>query len=180
MYEHLPPPVVPGPGLRLSIPKRSLTRLPRPPPASPPVQVFVSTPARNYTSRDWEAFLSDLGHTQALGIWQTMNAKHVNMAQQRAPGVATHSITSHGVPTLEHLVYPDALTKGYEKVATSQGTGDGDGTVNLESLQVPGRFWAAQQGGHPLTLFNVSGVSHYGMISNKDVFAYIKDKVLGM
>ena len=53
--------------------------------------------------------------------------------------------------------------------------GDGDSAVNIESIQYTMKQW---QGEENIYYYNVSGVTHFGMMSNQDVFQYIA-RVIG-
>jgi len=141
--------------------------------------VLVSTATKNYTTADWAAFLSDLGHTQAVDIIRHLDSLGVNMAQQRPPDdVRMHVITSSGVPTPESFTFDGSFAPGYKKVPKHVGNGDGDGTVNLQSLLLPHTTWSNASGS--LSFFNVTGVSHFSMVSDEHVLAYVREQVLGL
>jgi len=144
-----------------------------------PSEVLVTTDERNYTSSEWLSFLDDLGHTQAAAITRHMDALGVNAQQQTAPRVRTHLITSHGVATARGYKFKGRFKPGYEEAATEVINGDGDGTVNLESLLLPLTKWG-DNAGAPVDQFNVSGVDHFSMVSDPSVLAYLKTKVLGL
>lgn len=135
-------------------------------------KVIVTTDARTYTSADWHQMLLDLGHTQAAAILSHLHASKQSLVELGPPNVTTHVVYSHGVKTDEGYVYSGAFAPAYQKVATKIISGDGDGTVNLLSLQLPQRKWKGKQP-YPLSFWNVSGVAHLDMISNPRVLAYI-------
>ena len=140
---------------------------------------LVRTASKNYTADDWQTFLADLGHTQAAAIGRALDARRLSMKALRAPGVKTHVVTSAGVKTPLEYVFEGSLEPGYRKTPQEVINGDGDGTVNLQSLLLPQTGWADNSGA-PLLFFNVSGVEHFSMVSDSRVLGYIKSEVLGL
>ncbi len=92
--------------------------------------VILRTPDKNYTIADRSAFFRDLGYPHAVQMYEDITTADYALEH---PGVDFHCIYSHGVETPLTYVYnqdPTSTVKHAEIVY-----GDGDGTVNVESLQ---------------------------------------------
>jgi len=140
--------------------------------------VLVATPHTNYSASEWPRMLRDLNLTQALAILQRLEAHGLKTHQLQPPEVPTHLLWSSGLPTLQTLRYNVDLHAGYDAPPASVANGDGDGTVNMESALYGPRLFG-DNGGQPLTAWNVSGVSHFAMVSDARVLAHL-DTLLGL
>lgn len=76
---------------------------------------------------------------------------------ERNLGVAIHCLYSGGIATPQRLVYDFAATFPDSQPIVEMG--DGDGTVNLRSLEACGR-WRHVQRAHPVNLTYYDDVLH--------------------
>ena len=89
--------------------------------------------------------------------------------------MTTHVIYSNGVKTPEKFHFEKDLDETFDHSPPMQtDMGDGDGTVNLQSV-----LWAqtAWQGMPNLSFFNVSGASHFGLMTDSTVLGYVKQLI---
>jgi len=131
------------------------------------------TDSKNYTTRDMPDFLADLGLDQALFSWKRLNSSGLRTAQLPPPGVPTLLLTSYGVDTPRTVQWKGTFARGYDQKPASTINGDGDGTVNVESLLWAKKAWASQPGG--VQLVAVQGVTHFGMLSDPTVITTLKE-----
>jgi len=133
--------------------------LPTPGPLSPWAgKVLVRTPDRDYTADDVDDFLEDVGYA----VGPKVHARIRRLIPDAAvdPGVNSTCLYSLGVATPLRLDY----SKDWAK-APKVHTGDGDGTVNAESLRVC-EAWASDA----VTFANLT---HSGMIADPRVIDLI-------
>lgn len=140
--------------------------------------VLVATPSRNYTASDIPHMLQVLNLTQAGAILSRLEDEGLKTHQLQPAGVDTHLIWSYGVKTQLQLRYNSDLHAGFDKPATAQGTGDGDGTVNIES-SLFGYALFGNNEAKAITYRNFSGPTHNGIIGEAAVMAYV-DVLLGI
>lgn len=91
--------------------------------------VLMRNKDKAYTVRDYRQFFDDIQYPIGYQMWLDV---HNLTSPLVAPGVEVHCLHGHKVNTLERIDYqsgkfPDAKPKPFN--------GDGDGTVNLRSLQ---------------------------------------------
>ena len=88
----------------------------------------------------------------------------------RELGVPIYCFYSGGVPTAERLVYDSmSMIRGSEPRLE---TGDGDGTVNLRSLEACRRWMDVQQR-HPVNVTYYPGVEHKALLHHHDLISDI-------
>ena len=97
-----------------------------------------------------------------------MEEAHYDMLD-RELGVPIYCFYSGGLPTAERLVY-DSMSKIWDSEPRVE-TGDGDGTVNLRSLEACKR-WKDVQKRHPVEVKYYKGVEHKALLHHPDL---IKD-----
>jgi len=143
-----------------------------PDPAAFGDEPLVFTPSRNYSAGEIVDMNRAMNNTQAIEAYENLKEHGWSTTHAQAPGVITHVLYSHGVKTAKQFAYHTELDADFPHSAPdSKVYGDGDQAVNIESIQYTMKRWAGIEGIH---YFNVSGVSHFGMMSNQDVFQYIK------
>lgn len=133
---------------------------------------IVTTPSANYSAAERRNMLQDLGLDQARDIYDHLGSAHDLLDDLADPRVPTHLICSKGVKTPERYHFPGDFKPGYDATPKSVDYGDGDGTVNLASLQYGATLWNETD-----TLW-VTGVSHFGMTSHPEVLARVNAIVL--
>ncbi|XP_024935900.1 group XV phospholipase A2 isoform X2 [Cephus cinctus] len=92
-------------------------------------EVLVQTQLRNYTFKDMKDFLIDINVPNG---WEFRKDTEKYQLDFTAPGVELHCLHGVKVDTVERLYYkPGTSVDGYPQLIP----GDGDGTVNLRSLE---------------------------------------------
>jgi lysophospholipase III len=110
-----------------------------------PDEVLVHTKKRNYTHSQMSEFFDDIGYPQA---WE-MRKDNIKFVENfAAPNVEIHCLYSSKRPTIEGLIYKDDVTGNPDLVM-----GDGDGSVNIRSLEGC-TYWRGLQK-QPITTLNV-------------------------
>ncbi|OQV19903.1 Group XV phospholipase A2 [Hypsibius exemplaris] len=131
-------------------------------------RIFVSTPAKNYSLANMEEFFVDLGYPEGWEMYQ----RTANILNLKPPGVPMYCMYGVGVNTPETMVYgPGKFPDKNPNVVF----GDGDGTVNRESLEYCDN-WNDPEDNDPMTsatLFPFQGVTHMTVLSDKAVLAEI-------
>jgi len=97
---------------------------------------LVFTPSRNYTASDYQALFQATGNFQE-GYERYRLVANLT-ANLDAPGVLTHHLYGVGVDTPQAFIYSSDNDFDTQPQKT---LGNGDGTVNLVSLQSPGVRW---------------------------------------
>jgi len=144
---------------------------------------IIETPTANYTARDWGRMMSDLGLNQTREIMTHISKVGMSAGQlfnQGWPGVPTFVVTSHGVKTRNHFLYKTPFSHDHVVQPDIVGYGEGDGVVDLQSLLWPEMSGQWKCNACPLQFFNVSGVEHFGMVSEPSVLKYLSTTVLGL
>jgi len=107
--------------------------LPHPSLWHPKDSVFLSTPKRNFTSQDYGQFFDALKFP--VGKINHDNVVHLT-DNLTFPGVNVLCIYSKGVETMAELIYDDDDNFVNGEQPKRRRFGDGDGSVNLESLKL--------------------------------------------
>jgi len=126
--------------------------------------VIVRTDKRNYTAADYEDFFDDIGYS--VGKLVLPRVLKLIPDPLTGPGVPVTCMYSHGVKTPAQFVYKDDFDTTPEEI-----DGDGDGTVNIDSLSVCAQ-WASTQN-ETVSTMTFDGVDHTGMITNATSIASV-------
>ncbi|KAH7665033.1 lysophospholipase III protein [Dioscorea alata] len=121
---------------------------------------LVITEKKSYMASDIPEFLMDIGFGEGVCPYKTRIVPLLDSL--KAPGVPVTCIVGTGVETPEMLVYGD---EGFD-VQPRIFYGDGDGSVNIESLLALKSLWSGLEGEHKLRVINVSGVSHMSLVKD--------------
>ncbi|KAL8141074.1 hypothetical protein V2J09_007095 [Rumex salicifolius] len=121
---------------------------------------LVITPNANYTAGDILRFLNDIGCAQ--GVRRYVQRILPLIKTLEAPHVPVTCLVGSGVPTAETLVYGEG---GFDE-QPEMVYGDGDGTVNMESLVAPEREWDGDRN-QTVKVIKFPGVSHTGILQDK-------------
>jgi len=126
--------------------------------------VLVSTPSRNYTAAEYSDLFSRIGYTDGYEVYNYV-AQSVTPTFPPA-GVRTYCFYGTNVPTPETYVYDQDLNAG-NSIGMTQHTlmGDGDGTVNLVSLQVCKQFATSTK--------EFSDINHQAIIEDSTVLLHV-------
>jgi len=136
-------------------------------------QVLVTTPSRNYTAQDYDAFYDDIGHSAGKKLMKRVQAL---TSSAKAPGVDVVCMYSSGVDTPLHFHYGK---DGFDKppVVTN---GDGDGTVNTLSLRICDEWTKPGAQTRSAKVQRFSKVTHKEMLTDPGVLKAVSSTELGM
>lgn len=135
--------------------------------------VLASTPSRNYTAADIPGLISvigkEAGGDQTVSLFKKLQNPFGDM--QRPPvNVPVHNWYSTGVATAESYVYSKDITEGFNQAPKKTIFGEGDGIVNLVSLQHAELEWPTSDN-QTLDTQVFPNCSHFGMLSDDRVLA---------
>ena len=133
---------------------------------------MVVTPSRNYTVAEIPEMLETLGLSQTRALYVNGGQKGLLAAQLKPPTCPTHVIYSNGKDTPYRFFYDKDFGHGYDEAPARQLMGDGDGTVNLESLQFAERNWPSSVNA---TFYMQKDLVHADTISNPVILGRIID-----
>ncbi|PPD68886.1 hypothetical protein GOBAR_DD34230 [Gossypium barbadense] len=122
-----------------------------------PGKALVITPNKAYSAHDIPEFLNDIGYPE--GVIPYISRILPMTESLAAPNVGLTCIFGTGVKTPETLLYAKA---GFDKQPEAV-YGDGDGTVNLESLSALESLWAFEKN-QSLKVIRMSGISHTSIL----------------
>lgn len=130
-------------------------------------EVLVETTARQYTYGQMEDFFRDLQYPTG---WEMRKDTIQYAANFTPPGVEIHCIYGHNVDTVEKIRYKKSdVPDGKPDLIM----GDGDGTVNLRSLEGCMKWEMLQT--QPVTTVPLKDVDHMSILSDGRVVKYIAD-----
>lgn len=111
--------------------------LPHPTLWRPSDEIFLSTPRRNFTANDYDAFFEALRFPIGK-INHDSSLKDMGDVGDRlpSPGVDVACVYSKGVRTMARLIYEDDARFLEGEQPSSYEYSDGDGSVNLDSLRL--------------------------------------------
>ncbi|XP_076449168.1 lysosomal phospholipase A and acyltransferase-like [Babylonia areolata] len=131
-----------------------------------PEEALVITAKKNYTVSDLEQLYQDLNATDSLYMYRDTKDLIYDL---KAPEVEVHCIYGYGVDTPAAFQFPKGA---FPDTQPNTIYGDGDGTVNLRSLQGCLR-WAGEQE-QAVYHMPLSNVSHVDIISDPRVYKYLE------
>lgn len=132
---------------------------------------------RNYTAAQLPEMLSDLGLDQAHAIMTNLDSKRLNTANLKPPPSSVSSLvfSSKGIPTELQYYFKGPFTRGMKATAPDQTvSGDGDGVVNLPSLEFGKELFGAGSG---TTFMVLNDVKHFDMVVDKRVHKAIAQHI---
>lgn len=129
-------------------------------------ETIISTPERNYTVKDYEAFFNDINFTTGYEYRKNTEKLVYNLDP---PHVEVHALYGVGLKTPESFYYKKQ--KDFPDTQPAVVFGDGDGTVNLRSL-LGYRGWIGKQK-QPIFRKEVPGSEHVATLKNPAVVEYI-------
>jgi lysophospholipase-3 len=129
---------------------------------------IIITPEHNYTVDQYDGFFKDIGYP----LGKIMLDMVSNLTQSLpVPGVPVYCVHGANVSTPNQFKYDNGFPNSQPTVLT----GNGDGTVNLESLVLCGNWKGKQQDDVTVTVF--PDISHFKLVSNMDVINYVKSVI---
>jgi len=137
----------------------------------PPYQVFknhvvIQTPSKNLTALDYQEFWRAANVSHIWDMYQSVKDLDVDYP---APQVEVHTIYGYNVSTVEKLVYTKEEDYPFKPTFLE---GDGDGTVNLRSLELYKRWYNQQK--QKIYVQRFSGADHTKIVNNPKLVDYLK------
>ncbi|CAM6102097.1 unnamed protein product [Calypogeia fissa] len=133
-------------------------------------QPLALTNQRLYTSYDLEDFLTDIGYPGGVHAYRTRIPPLIS--NLTAPGVPVSLVYSSGVKTPERLFYYG----GFDKQPAVMD-GDGDGTVNYDSLVSVIPEWSAAEG-QLLRTTELADCTHSSIMLEEEAVKSIIEEIL--
>ncbi|XP_078048857.1 lysosomal phospholipase A and acyltransferase [Augochlora pura] len=129
-------------------------------------EVLVESHEKNYTLSTLKDYLTDINVPNGWEFRKDNEKYQLNFAP---PGVELYCLYGTGIDTVQKLFYKPGIS--------IQGTpqllpGDGDGTVNLRSLEACKQWQGKQK--QKIYIQGFPGVDHSGILKNVKVLNYIK------
>ena len=143
--------------------------LPFPSDTWPRNNMFVFTPTRNYSAWDYQALFDDMKYPRGYQMFEEVRGLTGALPP---PNVTLHCLYGSKVNTPYQYVYEEGQFPDHQPKTIN---GDGDGTVNINSLMACQR-WRGQQK-YNVTLQAFPGVEHVHTIKNAGVIAYVDNVV---
>ncbi|XP_076280016.1 lysosomal phospholipase A and acyltransferase [Lasioglossum baleicum] len=129
-------------------------------------EVLVESNEKNYTLSTLKDYLIDINVPNG---WEFRKDNEKYQLDFTAPGVELHCLYGTGIDTVQKLYYkPGTSIQGIPQLLP----GDGDGTVNLRSLEAC-KNWQGKQKQKVYTQ-GFPGVDHMNILRNPNVLSYIK------
>ncbi|KAK2724865.1 hypothetical protein QYM36_001365 [Artemia franciscana] len=133
---------------------------------------LVKTANKSYGVGSYEEFFKDINYPDGYDMW--LDTKDL-IPDLSPPDVEVHCLYGTGIETVESLFYSKDLPFGKAKLLT---TLDGDGTVNLRSLEGCKRWIGKQR--DPVYTRELMGRDHMAVLADPVVLAYINALVTGI
>ena len=130
-------------------------------------EIFIKSQNINITRENFEEFYNLLDSTDGLALWKDTKDLVKDLTP---PGVELHCIYSYGMPTIEQLIFINFPNGNPVKVE-----GDGDGTVNIRSLELC-KQWSNKQN-QPVITKSFKRLDHSQIIKDKEVVEYVQNIV---
>jgi lysophospholipase III len=129
-------------------------------------EVIVSRPSKNYTVKDYEQFFKDINYTVGYELRKNTENLIYNLDP---PNVELHCLYGTKMKTPEKFIY--LKESDWPDNQPSVVYGDGDGTVNIRSLQ-GWRRWVDKQP-QSISYREFEGVEHVATLKYQPVIDYI-------
>lgn len=131
-----------------------------------PDAVIMRNGNQNYTVLDYKKFFEDLSHPDGYQMWLDLR----NLTSPLSvPNVDLHCLHSYNESTMEQFIWRSG---GFPDETPEIIWGDGDGTVNLASLQACQKYKQLQK--EPFHYKTFPSINHQAMVDDPGVFEYIK------
>ncbi|XP_017889176.1 group XV phospholipase A2-like [Ceratina calcarata] len=129
-------------------------------------EVLVQTAEKNYTLSTLRDYLIDINVPNG---WEFRKDNEKYQLDFTAPGVEVHCLYGAGIDTVQRLYYkPGTSIEGIPQLIP----GDGDGTVNLRSLEAC-KYWQGKQKQKVYSQV-FPGLNHMDILKNNSVLNYIQ------
>lgn len=131
-------------------------------------QILVKTFNRSYTVNDYDALFHDMGYPIASKVLKTVPKAWT----PEPPNVKMYCFHGQSVPTPGTLTYPEGYFPDYSPQITED---DGDGTVNIRSLQAC-QLWKDKQE-KPIAYQAFSHAEHNGILGDARLIRSLIDAI---
>lgn len=131
----------------------------------PSDKVLVRNRNKQYTVTDYKQFFIDIKHPVGYEMWLDVRNLTANLPP---PNIEVHCLHGNHITTIEELDYP---VGDFPDAKPRVTYGDGDGTVNLLSLQACAS-WAKTQK-QPFYYRNFTNIDHMTVLTDPQVLEYI-------
>ncbi|KAG8437236.1 hypothetical protein GDO86_008080 [Hymenochirus boettgeri] len=136
----------------------------------PESHVFISTPTKNYTYKDYQQLFRDVEFEDGWYMWEDTKGLVEGLPP---PGVEVYCIYGTGIPTAETYFYGE----GFPNEPPIEITyADGDDTVHTRSLELCKR-WSNQQK-EKVHINELPGIQHLNMVFSNRTLVLINDILL--
>ncbi|XP_076470777.1 lysosomal phospholipase A and acyltransferase-like [Babylonia areolata] len=134
-------------------------------------EVLVITEHRNYTVSDYQQLFKDINYTDGFMLWQDTKDLIIDL---QAPQVEVHGVHGYGLPTPGVLKFKSG---GFPDTYPDTIPDDGDGTVNIRSLEA---FlgWEAKQKA-PVKHLVLKGAEHMAILKDPRTLDYVLNFLFG-
>ncbi len=134
-------------------------------------KVLVSTPSKKYTANDYKDLFEKIGYKNGYQFFERVQGL---LGNYLPPNVPTYCYYGTQVPTVSMIEYakdfdPDVSTIGVESVVKK---GNGDGTVNIQSLEVCKR-WKSMTKPYNFTAKQFPKAAHLTIVKDR----YVLDNI---
>lgn len=146
--------------------------IPYPSSTWPKDKVLITTPQRNYTAWDYYDLFNDINFPRGYEMFQDFGTLTGGLTP---PNVTTFAFYGYQYPTPERYVYTAGEFPDTEPIEIM---GDGDGTVNINSLEAC-KVWSGQMS-YNLTMAKFPDVEHVNAIKNADIIQHVDDVVCNL
>ena len=146
--------------------------VPYPSPTWPRDQVIITTPKRNYSVWDYQDLFNDIDFPRGYDMFLDFGKLTGGLTP---PNVTTFVYYGCDYPTPERFVY---TADEFPDTEPEEIMGDGDGTVNINSLESC-KVWQTQMT-YNLTMMKFPNVEHVDAIKNSDVIKQVDDVVCNL
>ncbi|KAL3085041.1 hypothetical protein niasHS_010110 [Heterodera schachtii] len=131
-------------------------------------EILATTPRQNYSLSNLDKFFADIQYPEGFDQWKSASEALV----LEPPGVKVHCIFGVGVDTPDQFQW--AHNWFFPDYQPYIRYGDGDGTVNIRSLEVCER-WAKETADGTVEVHRVNGTDHMGILNDQRTLELIRD-----
>ncbi|XP_012229348.1 lysosomal phospholipase A and acyltransferase-like [Linepithema humile] len=128
-------------------------------------EILVQSDVKNYTLNNLQQYFIDIGIPNA---WEFRKDNEKYQLDFTAPGVEVHCLYGSNVDTVEKLLYNGKDLNSSPQLVS----GNGDGTVNIRSLEACAHWQQSQK--QKIYYQGFPGVDHTNILKNSSILAYIK------
>jgi len=131
-------------------------------------EILAKTPERTYTVNNYDKFFEDIGFPLGITL-RNLVGNLTYPLTSHAPHVTVHCLYGTGKDTAESFTFGEGEFPDTQPKITY---GNGDGTVNIRSLQACSKWKQRQL--YNVTLKQYPSVDHNGVLSDENVHNYVK------